>query len=80
MAIAGLGWLTFLSPPLANSAPLYSCPRRPRGTSADAMAACDGRERATMEGTGQRSMKAAVAAIRPASIKTGPDSHERLIE
>ena len=57
-AIAGLCWLTFLSPPLANSAPLYSCPRRPRGTSADAMVARDGRGRSTMEGAGPRRMKA----------------------
>ena len=46
------------------SVPLYCCPRLPRGTIADAMAARDGRERSTMEGTGQRRegtpMKAAV--------------------
>ena len=61
MAFAGLGWLTFLSPPLANYlSSLHSGPRLPRGTIADAMAARDGRERSTMEGTGQRSMRATV--------------------
>ena len=56
MALAGLGWLTFLSPAAGKpSVSLQSGPRLPRGTIADAMAPRDGRERSTMEGAGQRS-------------------------
>ena len=40
------------------SVPLYGGPRLPRRTIDDAMAARDGRERSTMEGTGQRSGRA----------------------
>jgi hypothetical protein len=40
------------------SVTLQSGPRLPRGTSADAMAARDGRGRSTMEGAGPRRMKA----------------------
>src|SRR5271157_694887 len=42
------------------SVPLQSGLRPPRGTIADAVAPRDGRERSTMEGAGQRRMKATV--------------------
>jgi hypothetical protein len=65
------------------SVPLYCGPRLPRGTIADAMAARDGRERSTMEGTGQRSMKAAVyrrSGTAGLYWETGSDSHELRIQ
>jgi hypothetical protein len=53
---AGLSWVTYLSPPLANHlSPLQSGPRHPRARIGNAVAPRDGRERATMEGAGQRS-------------------------
>ena len=60
MAFAGLGWLVFLSPLANSSVHLSEGPRLPRGSIADAMAHRDGRERSTMEGAGQRSMKVSV--------------------
>jgi hypothetical protein len=55
MAFAGLGLLTFLTAARKLSVPLHSSPRLPRGITADAMAARDGREHSTMEGTGLHS-------------------------
>ena len=51
------------------SVPLHSGPRLPRGTIADAMAPREGRERSTMEGAGQRGMKAGVYPRSGATIR-----------
>ena len=60
MAFGGLGWLTFLSPPLANYLSPYNM--APGIRSADPVAPRGWRERTTMEGAGQRSGGSAVAA------------------
>lgn len=56
MVIAGLGWLTFLSPRLAPSVPLPLHLRRNWGRTADPVAPRDRRECSSMEGAGQRSL------------------------
>ena len=53
MAFGGLGWLTFLSPPLANYLSPTIWPRHPRGRIADPVAPRDRRERTTMEAAGR---------------------------
>jgi hypothetical protein len=45
------------------SVPLHCSPRPPRGSIANAVAPCVRRERTTMEGAGQRGMKAGAQAI-----------------
>ncbi len=54
MAVAGLGWLTYLSPPLVSYLSSYNLALGILGQES-ALAPRDGRERTTMEGAGQPS-------------------------
>ena len=69
MALGGLGWLTFLSSPLANYLSPYNLAfgllGEGIGVSVDSF---DRRERSTMEGAGQRSGKGVVYGCRGCDI------------
>ena len=78
MALAGLGWVAFLFPAVAHfSHPLYRGLRHLRGTIADVMAARDGRQCSTMEGTVQRGTK--YRRLSPQTVMPGPFARTELI-